>query len=282
MSTEELIAKAGHLKPPASTVTRLIELLSNIESCNSELLFLLEHDAILSAKILGLCNSAAMGGHCIESLDQAILRLGYQSIYKLVLSLGFGSTLSPKLDGYQFHASALWQHSLLAAIVTSPILERQASLDLNPSIAYTAGLVHDIGKVVLNQVMDEAKLVRIREMLSRDHCALLEAERAVIGSDHAETGAYLLRSWGLPGSIVEAVAHHHSPVLSPKPQLSAVIHLADLLAHNAGPAPGMASYSVRPHPEVYSAMHLTSQDVQRLILATIEAQTFVEVIATAS
>ena len=121
---------------------------------------------------------------------------------------------------------------------------RCPDISTNGSTAFTAALLHDIGKIVISQFLNPEALLAIRQRLARGASAS-EAERAVLGTDHAEVGGGLLHMWHLPAPITEAVALHHHPVLDP-PELSSLTSFADLVAHRAdaaarGPDPGLRS-----------------------------------------
>jgi putative nucleotidyltransferase with HDIG domain len=282
MNAQALFERVRDFRSPSPAVARLVGLLAQPEADNDEIIRVVQMDSVLSAKLLALCNSAAFGARAIGSIDQAVLHLGHREVFRLAISLGCGAAVAPALPGYGMEANALWRHSLLTALVTAPVMAALPVPAVEPGVAYTAGLLHDIGKVVLGQVLEVSSQARIRELVLRDDCALVEAERQVIGIDHAELGAWLLEKWRLPDVIVEAVAHHHVPVLEPRVQLSAVVHIADMLAHQAGAAPGWASYSVRAGDDTSAILGLSAEAVQNLLIATIDATTQVDEMASAA
>jgi putative nucleotidyltransferase with HDIG domain len=99
-------------------------------------------------------------------------------------------------------------------------------------VAYTAGLLHDIGKLVIDRVMTREHRTAIEQIIQQRGLSGAEAERHVLGAGHAETGACLLRKWGLPSILIEAVENHHAPVCQPVPELSCVILLANTLSRH--------------------------------------------------
>lgn len=138
-------------------------------------------------------------------------------------------------------------------------------------MAFTAGLLQDIGELVIGGVLTVEMVARMRERVESGAVSRIEAEREVLATDHAEVGANLLKSWNVPDEIVEAVANHHQPVMSPVPQLSVVTHMADCLAHLTGGAPGWGSYAVRISPQVVEALNLDSDRLDALIVTTRES-----------
>jgi len=138
-------------------------------------------------------------------------------------------------------------------------------LNIELPVAFTVGLLHDIGKLVLGQTLTADLQVKIRRLIEHEHIARAEAEKIVLGTDHSEVGALLLQSWHLPDELVEAVANHHQPILTPKPRLSVVTHLADCVAHLAGSAPGWDGYAVRINNELVTSLAITPEQIEQMV-----------------
>jgi putative nucleotidyltransferase with HDIG domain len=272
MKAEALITRVGNLRSPSPAVASLLSLLTQAETDNDDVIRVVKQDSVLSAKLLGLCNSAAFGlSTPIGSVDQAVLYLGHTEIHRLVMAISFGGALGTVLPGYSMEETQLWRHSLLVAFATERVLDRTSSVVIDPSVSYTAGLVHDIGKIVVNHALDTTTRTSIQDLVERHEHSLVEAEEAVLGTDHAEIGAVLLRKWRLPEVIVEAVANHHRPPIVPKPQLSTVVHLADVLAHEVGASPGWSSFAVRAEEETVEALGIGPEQIQNLVIDTCDA-----------
>lgn len=282
MTAEQLLAKLPNLPAPPPSVARLLHLLASPEPDADEVVKVINADGVMSAKLLGLCNSAAYGLRSpVNSIDHAVMVLGHGLIHKLVLSAGFSGALSPALRGYAISDSELWRHSLLTALVAAEVCEAARAPGHEPSVAYTAGLLHDIGKSVLTHALDEASQTAMRNLIEHHDCSLSEAEQRVIGCDHSEIGECLLRTWGLPPVLLEAVANHHNPGLVPTPQLSAIVHVADIIAHEAGSSPGWASYAMRTDENAAISLGLDQADIERLIIFTYDDVQKVEDLAAA-
>lgn len=285
MTAEDLIAKVPKLPAPAPAVTKLLTLLSGPDTDNAAVAKVLKQDIVLSAKVLALCNSAAYGlSSEVSSLDQALMYLGFAEIHRIVMAISFGGALSPGLTGYVIEDGALWRHSLLTALIAENVLRaaKHLQVDVPVPVAYTAGLIHDIGKLVISHALDPEKQHAVRALLDQGQCSLLEAERAIIGTDHAEVGACLLRQWKLPDVLTEAVAHHHQPSTTPSPGLSAIIHVADVIAHQAGSAPGLGGFAVRPDEATLAALGFNRSHLDSLTMGAFDSLIEVEeAIATA-
>jgi putative nucleotidyltransferase with HDIG domain len=278
MNIHSLISQARNLQPPSSTVIKLLALLGETDQDHHEIITTISTDAVLSAKLLARCNSVSLGlSRPIGSVGKAVMHLGYVEVHRMVMVLSFGAQIGVELRGYSMESGALWRHSLVTALLTHRIITSSASdeCESDASIAYTAGLLHDIGKLVLDQTLDTDLRRRIQERVENKGYSLLRAEREVIGSDHAEVGAHLLQEWGLPEHIVEAVRNHHEPG-GGKPRLSAIVHVADIIAHQTGASPGWGSLAVQIDAKAVQAMKLSETDLMSLTMAAFEVSRDVE------
>jgi putative nucleotidyltransferase with HDIG domain len=250
MTAPQIVAKARKLPQVSAAALRLAELLDDAGNGFEEAAALIKSDSLLTAKLLRACNSSAFGfSERIASVDQALMMLGFQEVRRLVLSLGFAASMNGTLPGYSMEPNELWQHALVTGSAAEHLVNR-GELDCDAAVAFTAGLLHDIGKVVIAQVISlEAQTVIGRHM-NGEGLGSVEAEREVLGTDHAEVGACLLHIWRLPEPIVEAVANHHRPVFKPSPQLSAVAHAANRIAHLAMDASPEDRYFLNDDPSL--------------------------------
>jgi putative nucleotidyltransferase with HDIG domain len=272
MKAADLIAKANYLKAPSPAVARLLSLLSQPEGDNEELIHIIEQDAPVSAKLLGMCNSAVYGlATPVSSMEQAVLYLGHSEIHRLALNAGFSDKWSPAPGGHAIREGELWQHSLLTARVAVMLAENGHEPAVDPAIAYTGGLIHDIGKIVIGRAITPEQRDTVLGLIGKNEHSLCSAERAVLGTDHAEVGAALLEKWRLPKILIEAVAHHHQPVCKPELKLSALVHVADLIALETGPAPAPGSFAGRADANAIEALQLTPESLEELILKARDA-----------
>lgn len=277
MKAAAILERLKGLPAPSPAVVKLIHSLNQPDSDTEEVVRVVEKDPVLTAKLLAVCNSANVGSsQRIASIKQAIFYMGFKEVYRLTLSISFGGPLAQSLDRYAIQDNELWRHSLVTALATQSVLARSSVSELDPSVAYTAGLVHDIGKIAMNQVLDEAIEGNIRREVERGNASRIEAERRELGTDHCEVGALLLSRWGLPEVLIESTANHHQPTLSPKPQMSVVVHLANCIAHEVGYSPGWLPYAARTDEAVFDALGMEADDIQQLLLETHESLQQVE------
>jgi putative nucleotidyltransferase with HDIG domain len=277
MTAQKLVAKVKNLPPVPHAALKLVSLLDQPAVSNTEVVQALRCDNVLTAKLLRACNSPFFGlAEPVTSVDQAVFILGHQQILHIVLTIAFGSAMVVPLPSYAVEASELWRHSLVTATASEMIASEFPDLNFEPPVAFTVGLLHDIGKLVLSQALTADLQAEIRRRIEHEKLDRAEAEKSVLGTDHGEVGAVLLHSWHLPDELVEAVAHHHQPVLKPRPHLSVVTHLANCLAHLAGSAPGWASYAMRISNDVVTTLEITPEQIEHLVINVRESSERVE------
>ena len=187
-----------------------------------------KRDQVISARTIQLCNSAMFAKrHEVVSLDHALVFLGQELFIKLVISAAVQSYYHQCGNGYSLCKGGLYHH----AIGTAMIAEKIVGLTKNiaPAVAYTAGLLHDIGKVVLDQYISAAYPMLYREF-QNNTADLIEAETRILGMDHTHVGGLLAEKWSLPAPLVDVIRFHHQPEESRSDRsLTTIVYLADLL-----------------------------------------------------
>ncbi len=195
-------------------------------------------DVGMTAKILQLVNSAFFGvSRHVSSPAQAAVLLGLDTIRALVLSLHIFSQFKGKAFSER-DVSALWEHSLTTAVYAKTIATAFGADRLVCEDAFMAGMLHDVGKLIFMQNLPE-KTKQAVDRSTQSGEPLWASETAVIGTSHGQVGAYLMGVWGLPESIVEALAFHHFPSRCPHRQFSALtaVHAADFLHYAVAGGP---------------------------------------------
>lgn len=281
MTAQTLVASIPSLPRPPQAIIRLISLLNQDDQHNDEVVDVVRQDMTLTAKLLRFCNSVAAGTRePITSVDEAVFRLGHSVIMRTAWALSLQGSLDRPLKAYSVEEGELWQHSLITAKAAEIIASDLITEVADSSTAFTAGLLHDMGKVVLNQAFKPELVAQVRQHMEAGQCSRSEAERAVFGVSHAEVGAELLAQWKLPDVLVEAVANHHQPVTQPQIQLSAIVHLADSVVHMVGGSIGWDGYAERTHENLFRDLGLDADNVQllcaRVFVSLEQLKAFVE------
>jgi HD-like signal output (HDOD) protein len=233
----ELVGKMGSLP---SFPTLYLEILREIEAPNcsiEKVADLVAKDPAIAAKILRVANSAAVGlGERVTNLREAVQQLGLTTVRSLVLSAQVYGNFAPGRMK-DFSADQLWNHLMKCADLARTIMRRDRAEVAETEDAFTAGMLHDMGKLMLADGMP-TEFAQSMELAARENLSQVEAERAVMGADHAGLAAYLFGLWGLPASIVEAVAFHHAPEQSDlkRPSALTAVHVASALLSEPGSA----------------------------------------------
>lgn len=223
------VAAMGDLPSLPRTYDELTWALGDPDASLQKVARIVEQDVGISAKILQLVNSAFFGlSRSMTNIQSAVSFLGVATLKNLVLSVEVFRAFQPKRALRGFSLEALQRHSRLTAHIAVRLPLPKHLTD----IAFVAGMLHDVGKLILAAKFSDRFENTLAEA-EKEHCPLYKAEERERGFSHAEIGAYLLGLWGLPYNVVEAVAFHHTPNQAAHPELDTVsaIHVADLLAH---------------------------------------------------
>lgn len=247
-------------------------ILARLQDPNLELTAIAEtiqYDPGITANILHLANSAYFGlEKPVASLKEACLFAGTKKIMQLALAQGVAGVLNRSLAGYGLGPEELLQHAAWVAVASE---EFCAALRLRVSdTLFTAGLLHDVGKIVLNDLAlaGRAALERAVDERGITH---VEAERVVLETDHAEAGARLLTEWKLPAPLVEAARWHHDPEQAPRHgDIVNIVHLANVLSMTLGIGVGNAEAACHPLRRAMEKMKLTPSIVEGVASRTLE------------
>jgi putative nucleotidyltransferase with HDIG domain len=185
-------------------------------------------DQVISGKILKVCNSAYFHNRTrVDSIDRALVLLGEKQLLQVIMSAAFEDFFSSNGKGYSLCRGGLFNHAIGTALMSEQLSLMTASV--SPDIAYSAGLLHDIGKVVLDQYMNRAYPLFYRRT-QMDGENLFLAEREAFGITHDEVGGMLAEQWSLPENLTDAIINHHNPLETGKKEdLTNIIYIADLL-----------------------------------------------------
>jgi putative nucleotidyltransferase with HDIG domain len=210
-----------------SLLPKLLPYLSDVNANFDEVVQIISVEQTLTAKLLQICNSAFFGqDEPVSTVSEAVNRVGYQSIYLLTAMIN-GSNCFPQksLDGMD--SGRLWKHSVATAF-NAKFTAEAAGLDGN--LLFTAGLMHDIGKVILAQAVPQKNGNIFHQPATPE---TLANELVVFGCTHAAVGATLVENWGLPTQLVACIRHHHDPQNARNFQkIAACVAIGDGLTHS--------------------------------------------------
>ena len=222
------VLKKIHNLPSLPTV--VMELLASIDQEDVKIDSLakkIAQDQALTAKTLRLANSSFYGmSNQVNTIHEAIAILGFRTVRSLATTAALIETFSENMHA-SFNATPFWRHAIASAVCAR---ELAVHLQINPEHAYTAGLLHDIGRLVLVTQFQANYLATMAYRKQHD-CSLLDAEHAVLELDHAAIGHAITKHWKFPESVQQAVACHHAPTSLGLQALSSIVMAADVITH---------------------------------------------------
>jgi HD-like signal output (HDOD) protein len=235
-SIRRTVTSLGGLPSVPRTYEALTRELADPDGSIQKVASIIEQDVGVSAKVLQLVNSAFFGSaHSVTNIQSAVSYLGINTLKNLVLSVEIFRAFKPERDLPGFSVERLQYHAQLTAHIATllPVPKHLAE------IALVAGMLHDVGKLILAWKLSEP-FAKVLAEAAGARCPVHTVEERKNEFSHAEIGAYLLGLWGLPYTLVEAVALHHRPNRVPHQQLDAVsaVYVANLLAHELEQASG--------------------------------------------
>lgn len=233
LKDERIKTVVGRMRSMPSFPTLYLQIMKEIESPNSDIKTIAEivaSDPSLTAKTLQVANSAALGlTQKVHDPFAAVQQLGMNTVRSLALSAHvFSSYEPPKSKGLDI--GALWDHLMKTGQQARKIMLGEQADPAEAEAACTAGMLHDMGRLMLAENLAE-DFQRALALAEERDAPLIETEMEVFGATHAGVAAYLLGLWGLPASVVEAVAFHHTPGLSDLKEFSPLtaVHVANAL-----------------------------------------------------
>jgi len=229
-------------------------------------------DATLTARVLKVVNSAAFGLiNEITSLDRAISYLGERLIVGIAIGDCAAQLFDKQLKGYEGEHGDLWRHDLRTAIASREVVT-QSSSKINPDLAFTAGLLHDIGKALISDFL-QGTASEVLDKIENDEISdYLSAEEEMIGFDHPRAGYELALAWKLPGAITEVIRFHHTPSEAKEElqELVYAVHLGDNIAMMGGCGTGADSMHYKLDPNYTKFIELKPDVLANIMLVVNE------------
>ncbi len=264
---QTLARRVRDLPALPAAVVRVMQLTDDPKAGTADVARALASDQALAARVLKLANSAFYGAsRRISTVSEAVVTLGMRTTRNLVMATSCQEMLERDVAGYALPPGALWRHSLACASAAQALAQRAGYRATEE--AFVAGLLHDIGKVVLSAYCKE-EFIRVLVRALGGGLTFADAEREVLGFDHAEAGACLLERWNLPPALVLAVRRHHAPLESPSSSLlPCLVHVADAVCLTLGIGLGLDGLAYTLHPEALAALGLTPEDFEAVASLT--------------
>jgi putative nucleotidyltransferase with HDIG domain len=269
--TERVIAAVDVLPTLPASVSRLAALLADDDSTIADFARVIRPDLALTANLLRVANSAfAAPRKQLTTVEQAASWLGRKRLLEVCVSGAFHCIVPATLPGYGMDASAFWHHSVAVAVLGEQ-LARHLRRDISDT-AFTAGLLHDVGKLIISSFLLEVADEVSTELWERD-AAFIDVEGKLFGTDHAEVGSMVAERWGLPVGITEVARWHHRPSELPNSDGQVVVdcvHVADAIAHVFGLGADLGELARSIDPGALERLGVSASDVDRVAAESFE------------
>ena len=259
---EDIIQSVASLRPMPANVSRLLKEIDRPDVGISTLAGLISLDQALAAMVLQMSNSAVLGyARTCSTLYDAIVHIGLSRLKTLLLASSATDMMKRQLNGYRLGEGELWHHSLVTGAAAEWLA--QALRYPSPEEAYVSGLLHDIGKLLLDQFV-LSNYSAIVDFVHRYELPLWQVEEKLIGIDHARVGGLMAERWNFPVPLVDAIRFHHTPSFARiNQQLPAIVNLANSFAEDYQlSSPEMFSFEI--HPESFNILRIDAAKVEKL------------------
>ena len=264
LTLEYIVGKVDDMKVLPEIINKIISLTEDPDSTVEDMEREILKDQILTTKILRLANSAYYGyARKISTISQATVLLGFQAIKSIALASTVSHYLTSELKGYSLEKNQLWTQSQTCGII-SRYLAKHIHYP-NPEEAYIAGLLRDIGKTILNQHM-EKEYMEVLSKIENEGLSFLEAEKEVLGFNHAQIGEKVAVKWNLPPDLVDAIGHHHTPETSnANLKLVSIVHIADAITMMMGVGLGLDGLAYNLSPIAIETLGLDEEEFHNIM-----------------
>jgi len=259
---DDIVRSIAYLRPLPSNVTRILNEVEKRDVTIDVLVGLIGLDQALTALVLQMSNSASLGySRTCSTLYEAIMQIGLSRLKTILLTSSATGMMKRSLSGYRLGAGELWHHSLVVGVASEWLA--QALHYPNPEEAYVSGLLHDIGKLLLDQMV-LTNYNEIVDFVQKHKMRLWQVEENLIGIDHASVGGLIAEHWNFPVTLVDAIRFHHVPSFARINQrLPALVNLANSFAEDYQLTES-ALLSFDLHPESLNILKIDAAEVEKL------------------
>ena len=259
----KILRSLVELPPMPNIILKAREIITDPGSSLKDLAAVIEHDQAIVARVLALANSAYYGlSGLVSSIQHASILLGQKTLGELITIAASSQLLSKKLMSYHLDPGDLWKHSLAVALGSKIIAEKKHAQWAED--AFIVGLLHDAGKIILDPYIEERKKA-FHQVLNNGQPKFFEAEKEILGFDHAEVMSRAARFWRYPEAQSMAIRYHHDPLRSGNNELAYIVHLADFTAKEAGFKSENGNSSFGLDPQALSFLGFQKDDLKPVI-----------------
>jgi putative nucleotidyltransferase with HDIG domain len=265
MISDEILKSINNIPAFPAAALKVMKLIDDPDFSIADVVDVVQYDQAIAANILRICNSAYFGlRYKVETVRDAVMRLGEENVIRAVQAAGVSRFYKGK-KGYGLDATKLWEHSVGVALMSQILSRRFYNCD--DSRLYTTALLHDIGKVVMGEFVDQSFL-KIYDLVSTRGISFLEAEEEVIGISHADLGGKIATQWNFPSDMRDAIMYHHRPDLMPNggSDNAWLVYLADQACIMMGIGLGNDGLAYKGLSEAIVKFKLRQRDFEECIM----------------
>ena len=262
-----LVEKAYELTPMPVSAIRLASLVASHQYDVKDVSEVIAYDPALTLRLIRSANSAVQGSSTpVTTAKDAVVRLGSAQILALAIASTARPLMKQAVPEYQLDEGQLWRHSITTAIITE-LLPQFCKSPIPPE-AFTAALLHDIGKLVMARFLEPDVLRWIKRAQSEGGLNALEAERDILSVHHGELGGIVAQHWKMPDSIVKGIIYHHTPEETDDIVCSAV-YLANIAAKNVEAKLDGVKYEMELSEETFEELDMNQSQLEELCLTAV-------------
>jgi putative nucleotidyltransferase with HDIG domain len=263
----DVVRGIKQLDPLPITARRLLALIAGKDVAMGAIADVIEFDPSITAAVLRHASTLRYAASSPPSVRDAVLRLGTVALLDLVLE-GYLEKLRVAAPMYDLTEHDLWEHGAAAQLAVRALVAERRRAGI-PAVAETAALLHDIGKLIVTRYL-KADLAAITTRARTNRITFVQAEREILGDDHAAVGGAMAEHWGFPPEITDAIRRHHSPPFDPPtPTLDAVV-VANIVAKTIGAGLGAEGLNFEVDASCYRRLGLDFPAFGRVCLQTEE------------
>lgn len=263
---QELIKEIENLTPIPAVVNQIMAVYEDPGSSMEDIAEIILYDPMITANILRMCNSAYYGlPRRVESIQDAITMMGMDQVMDMVLMKAGAANLIKGQSGYGLNEGELWKQAVASALIARDLAEKKGSK--NKQLIFTAALLKDIGKVILDRFVGDS-FAKIDHLVTHTGLSFKEAEKKVIGIDHAELGGLVAEMWDFSDKMIFMIKNHHLNDEAAREDLDTqILYVADSVCMMMGIGGGADGLAYRFHKDVLGKLGITPVDLQEIIAA---------------
>lgn len=266
---KRILREVKRLPTMSQSFAKMSKLINDEKASMSDFERVLRPDPALTADVLRIANSPYFSASReIRSVQHALLLLGSKRLFELSASVALAGVLPERIAGYEMPTESYWAHCIAVAVFS----ERMAQeLDVaDPGPCFTAGLLHDIGKLVIGVFLEE-HAEEVPAKIYASETTFVKLEGSLLGVDHCEVGAMLAKNWNLPESICDVIRWHHCPGQAPGSQSTVdLVHAADALAHAVGLGADLGELKREVEPGVSERLGIKRAQLEFIVAESME------------